>query len=216
MDADSDDSFEAFVRSKKVPVVPETVVQTPSGDADGTEEYSSHLLLTGDQILALGVRASDVELFRRMRYQDAFSLSSWYASLAQHTFRTEFVPIDAVEARTICDAYLSKAPLPSPSPLASLAARLDAAMARLACEHGVFVKLNTRSPKDVPVYDFANQSLRALLDARLDDVNAQFAQGSARTANAEMAELERQNAETAAFVVASAQWLCVRSGDEAL
>lgn len=37
--------------------------------------------------------------------------------------------------------------------------------------NGAFVKLDTRSPKDVPVYAFQNEAVRKLVDSELEKLN---------------------------------------------
>ena len=54
----------------------------------------------------------------------------------------------------------------SRSALQNLASRLDKTIAR-SFRHGCFAKLNTRSPKDVVIYDFGDTSVQACVDNAL-------------------------------------------------
>merc|ERR1711991_679983 len=73
-------------------------------------------------------------------------------------------------------------------------------------EGAVFVKLNTRSPKDVPTYDFENKKLQAMIDERLDRIAFETLS----------TENEVRNAEVAAFVSASQDYLQVKNGAHAM
>lgn len=224
MSSPEEDSFEAFVRSKRACdapaaetlVVPRVVVANapaadplvaPRADASATDSdtYDSPFLLSDAAILARGVKASHVELYRRAAYQRAFSVSTFYHLLRDATFRTAFVPLNFAEARALCNAHLRKEATETDS---ALVAQLEARLAQeLACfaAKSVFVKLDTRSPKDVPIYDFENAKLKALLDARLDAIDRHG-----------LSELQQQNLETAAFVVASTEVLCITQASEAM
>jgi hypothetical protein len=158
------------------------------------EEFRSALLLSDEAIAALGVKPGDAEQFRRMRYQNSFGISSWYEALREHTFASQFVSVSSATARALLDAHRDK---PHDAALLSaLAQQIEAAMRALpdGGRAGAFVKLNTRSPKDVPLYDFDNAELRRLLDERLQEAAAR---GSGRS------EREQQNLQVAAFVTAS-------------
>lgn len=48
--------------------------------------FVSPLLLKDDEILALGVKECDVEIFRRMKYQASFGVSTFYSKLKDKTF----------------------------------------------------------------------------------------------------------------------------------
>jgi hypothetical protein len=167
------------------------------------EDFQSALLLTNEEILALGVKPSDVELFRRMRYQASFGISSWYDSLKDHTFQSSFVVVSPACARAMLDVHhKSESSNVRNELLVALEAQLDTAIKEVGGK--AFVKLNTRSPKDVPIYDFENAKLKQLLDENLALVPSN------------LSELERENLEVAAFVSASQQVLCVAKGSDAL
>ncbi len=146
-----------------------------------------------------------VELYRRMHYQNSFSVTSWYGeAMEPHTFRSSFVRVAPATARALLDASRDKPH--DEAALGQLARDVTAAMGRLSGS-GFFVKLNTRSAKDVPLYDFDNTALQAKVDEWLDKA-AERAAGKS--------ELERQNLEVAAFVAASQEVLRVTSGEEAV
>lgn len=168
--------------------------------APAREEFVSKLLLSDEAVLALGVRPSDVEQYRRLHYQNAFGIDAWYDRLSERTFRTVFVPISLDTARAILDTHRGRPA--DAAVLGPLEAALETAISGFP--GGAFVKLATRSPKDVPIYDFGNAELRRRLDERLATVPEQ------------LPELERQNLEVAAFVAASQEVLRVYNGRDAL
>lgn len=175
------------------------VARTDGQETSQVEAFESKLLLSDEEILQLGVRKSDVEQFRRMRYQDSFSISSWFDQLRNFTFPSSFLALSYDEGRAIYDAHLKKARQNYDDILAPLQRRLDAAIGG----RNVFLKLNTRSPKDVPVYDFDNPSVQKAVDLALDAVQV----------TPQMTALEVQNLQVAAFVAATQQCLKIKTGE---
>lgn len=109
--------------------------------------------------------------------------------------------------------------------------RLDEAIkgdGRLA--HGAFIKLDTRSPKDVVLYDFENQQVKDLVKAELEELyrNKRKQQAGGKEAAEEdlvlspsgkisVSRAERDdNEETSTFVVATSRAMKITSGSEAL
>ncbi len=101
MDGSSfDDSFDDFVRWKKCTLdVVEPKEEAMDGarrQEDGDEPFASPLLLGDEEILALGISQANIEMFRRLRYQDSFSISAWYRDLQDLTFPSFFVELSEV------------------------------------------------------------------------------------------------------------------------
>lgn len=129
--SDDDDSFERWIEYKKSPTT------TASGHSSSSpapavvvEAYTSKLLLSDDEIRALGIRDIDIELYRRMRYQQSFGIGHWYHLLEEHTFKTVFVRLSFEESREICDVHMKKKTMPTPL-LKAVEARLDEAIAKV-------------------------------------------------------------------------------------
>lgn len=135
------------------------------------QTFESEFLLSDEEILKLGVPNKDIETYRRKHYQDSFSIGSWYEKLNDHTFKTLSVPLYVKEAHALIELYriklLKNSTLSETSQehLETLTKRLDEVLSKF--QHGAFVKLNTRSPKDVPHSDYENPKYRKILDEEL-------------------------------------------------
>jgi hypothetical protein len=122
------------------------------------DDYTSPYILTTEQILQLGIPEHRVEIYRRKHYQDCFGVSSWYnvGNLATFTFKTIEADISYDEAQMIVDAYrldLGTLKGPTVENFDALVQGLEQRLNALIEQHfpnGAFIKLNTRSPKDVP------------------------------------------------------------------
>src|SRR5688572_14012731 len=121
-------------------------------------KFTSEFLLTDEEIIGMGIKKSDVEMYRRKHYQDSFGIDSWYENLKEHTFPTISVPMTFSEGEALIKMYhkstgsslfsavtIEKTDLDA---IASLEKKMDDVLKNM--QHGAFVKLNTRSPKDVP------------------------------------------------------------------
>jgi hypothetical protein len=152
---------------------------SPSSSFSQPARFTSNLLLSDEEIRALGVPEHDVELFRRQRYQAAFGIESWYDQLKEYTFYTRPLPISFDEAKALVDyhnlKYLRKVGELAPNQqllLIEFEKKIDQILEEDK-EHfadGAFIKLNTRSPKDVPVYDFYNPRISSLVQQELDNL----------------------------------------------
>ncbi|PRP78291.1 hypothetical protein PROFUN_13825 [Planoprotostelium fungivorum] len=169
------------------------------------EVFRSHLLLSDQEILDLGIRPCDVELYRRRHYQASFSINTWYDALREHTFRTETVDLSFEEAQSIVTVFLSKRQAgvdlsKERDILQKLAVRLDWII-KNDFNRRCFIKLNTRSPKDAPIYDFNSQTVKKAIISEISRLEPQ----------------ERDdNNETIAFVKATNRCLVTSSGIEAV
>jgi hypothetical protein len=139
-----------------------------------------------------------VELYRRKHYQAAFCINTWYDALKEHTFRSRFLDFSVDEAR----ALIAKNRTPEEIDIISkLQGRIDDEIKKNFVSKGCFVKLDTRSPKDVPIYDFSNQRL-------IDLIQQQMAKSPK--------EQQSLNYRTVAFVKATNKVMKISSGAEAL
>jgi len=164
-------------------------------------EYTNPNLLTDEEIRELGVREDNIELYRRRHYSESFGIGSWYAQLSFCTFRTESVDLSFDDASAIVEVHY-KSELKSAQLQKSydeLIERIDAKL-KESFPGGAFVKLDTRSPKDVPVYDFENKVIQKLLNDELD----------------KLSNINDEDSQTAAFVIATNRYLKITSGAQAV
>eukprot|EP00026_Physarum_polycephalum_P007911 Phypoly_transcript_07982.p1 GENE.Phypoly_transcript_07982~~Phypoly_transcript_07982.p1 ORF type:complete len:366 (-),score=53.61 Phypoly_transcript_07982:285-1382(-) len=160
--------------------------------------FASPLLMSDEAILQLGVKPHDVEVFRRRQYQFSFGIHTWYAALAPHTFYTSMFDLSYHEAKAITACHHHRPT--EGNHLLDIKTKLDYRLKNFP--NGAFIKLDTRSPKDVPVYAFQNETVRKLLDSELEALNR--------------AQLEDDDVTTAAFVRATNKYMKVTTGEEAL
>jgi hypothetical protein len=64
-------------------------------------KFESHLWLSDEEILLRGIPPESVENYRRHIYQQAFSVSTWYKAIQEHTFRSEMISIDRETIRVM-------------------------------------------------------------------------------------------------------------------
>jgi len=114
-------------------------------------------------IAGLGLRVDQVEEYRREYYRQSYNVHSWYEALKPHTFRTISLNITPADGRAVADKQEPE----RAATLAALEQRIDGAIRQHFGDTGCFVKLGTRSPKDVPLLDFDNAALQALLHAEM-------------------------------------------------
>ncbi len=116
----------------------------------------------------------DAEAYRRHVYQQAFGLNTMMQALQGHTFGTFFVYLSLPEARAIQQHFTpyfrdtsseeALAKVQADPHLSNLALRIEHAMKALPCT-SAFMKLNTRSPKDVFFLDKSPAHKRSVLEA---------------------------------------------------
>ena len=136
---DLQDSFDGFLKSKAEAV--------EKKEEERKEKYESKFLLSDDEISELGVKKSDIEMYRRMHYQNAFNVNSWYGQMENETFRSAFLPISFQEGREIYNVHLKKVSVGENEVLSNLEKKIHQAIKDLVGEGSVFIKLATRSPK---------------------------------------------------------------------
>merc|ERR1712137_280835 len=73
--------------------------------AQQSTTFSSPHWLSDEEILAKGVKAEEVESYRRTFYQQAFGVEVWYDRLAAHTFPSVFLPLTKDEVAAILDPH---------------------------------------------------------------------------------------------------------------
>jgi len=196
------------------------------------ERFTSRLLLTNEEIAALGIPESNWEQFRRMRYQAAFGIESWYDELREHTFYTKSVPLSFKEALALNRYHYSlvssdidqKSLTDEEQELVrDLEERIHSIITsdgRLA--KGAFIKLDTRSPKDVVIYDFENEAIKKLVREEMIALYQRKFQDKSKDLLTPSGKINLRtedrddNAETTAFVVATSRAMKVTTGKEAL
>mmetsp|Transcript_11715 Transcript_11715/g.18454 ORF Transcript_11715/g.18454 Transcript_11715/m.18454 type:complete len:412 (+) Transcript_11715:29-1264(+) len=131
--------------------------------------FNSPHWLSDDQIAEIGIEKNHYEMYRRYHYQQAFGVGKWYDKLGDLTFRTTFVRLEPAEVAAILRVHssiirrdlllrnssinndeLSEIQVSSQDNdiLATLERKIQSHIDGLDSD-GVFIKLNTRSPKDV-------------------------------------------------------------------
>ena len=134
---------------------------------DGSD-FSSSLYPTTEDALARGVPVSQVEEYKRYAYQQAFGIDRWYAQLERHTFQTWFLSLTAGDVDRLLsgaaqcraqklDAVRRSVMQDGDDGLGDLRGRLQAIFDEVG--EPVFVKMNTRSPKDVVMDAFDDEQV---------------------------------------------------------
>ena len=71
-------------------------------------EYKSDLLLKDEEILELGIKKEEIEMYRRKEYQAKFGIDTWYDQLKHHTFQTTMIEISYEESKAIINKHLKR------------------------------------------------------------------------------------------------------------
>lgn len=111
---------------------------------------------------------TQTSLVKRSAALNAFSLENWYDALAEHTFKTVWLPISVAEGRALfgvgggagnASSSPSKEEAAAGPLLEGLARRIDDALGSFGTTAGkpssAFLRLSTRSPKDSTALDGA-------------------------------------------------------------
>mmetsp|Transcript_9499 Transcript_9499/g.10498 ORF Transcript_9499/g.10498 Transcript_9499/m.10498 type:complete len:378 (-) Transcript_9499:58-1191(-) len=117
-----------------------------------------------EDAIKAGVPENDIGVYCQQKYRLAFGITSWYNQLSTHTFKTEFVQLDVNDVNallsltdangnvdTITDAEILEL-------LSSLTKRIDTALSNF--DNGVFIKLDSRSPKDALSLEFDDDNVK--------------------------------------------------------
>eukprot|EP01080_Neovahlkampfia_damariscottae_P003788 gene3788-6949_t len=133
------------------------------------KKFESEYLLSNEEIKKLGIDEFQAEIFRRKYYQDSFAIDSWYDKLSEYTFRSIEIELLFEEAEELIVCYnkyiMSKKKTTEGmefNKLKKLMERIDGKLNLF--KFGAFIKLNTRSPKDVPQYEFETEKSKKIID----------------------------------------------------
>eukprot|EP00128_Syssomonas_multiformis_P011045 Colp12_sorted_trinity150504_noHs@24896 len=123
----------------------------------GQTEFTSSLWLSQEELAARGIPEGERNAARSYFYQQAYGVNMWYEQVKTHTFATEFVHLSFEEVMAVFSSCKVNAHAEQNKPkemsdeiegrLKEVDRRLDEVISKFP--NGVFVKLNTRSPKDV-------------------------------------------------------------------
>ncbi|KAF0982944.1 hypothetical protein FDP41_010923 [Naegleria fowleri] len=167
--------------------------------SDSSSSFSSPFLLSDDQIRKLGIEDHRLEWYRRRHYQNCFALDTWYNQLDKYTFRTMSTELKFEEAKalisliklnqSICSSRSEWNRTTREHPqvtnsdhrltdsemelLKRIEERIDQCMKQHqdVFRNGAFVKLNTRSPKDVPWREHDNSIYQQLVQIEMNQLN---------------------------------------------
>jgi len=191
-------------------------------------KFESDHWLSKQEILGKGIREEDVEAFRIRYYKKQFGVESWYEQLREYTFETQFVELTFEEAVALRDHIVdkrkserAKIDCPPANIVSVLSKKIDAAMVAATptgvSGNGFFIKLDTRSPKDCPLYGYDDPGWQQFMATEFKNCppdGMEIAQLAATNPAAAADMLDNQMA--VSFTIAQNKALKVNSGDEAL
>lgn len=154
-------------------------------------------------------------------YFFAAGVDEWYDNLKEHTFRSEFTKISAVEADVIIRNWnevtsLSNDPIAYiPECLQGMVNRIDEIITtKFPSADGVFVKLSTRSPKDSKtVFRNATAAFQDMLDKDGNILSNQMKQSEVKP---DIKPESEANARLVAFSEEMLKATAVKTGTEAV
>lgn len=191
---------------------------SPSSSADEVKAYESKFLKSDEELAALGVKPHELENFRREIYRNSFGINTWVKELEEFTFKTVALDLSTVEARVILKVKHSDAKdgtkdlsEEEAKVLNELSNRIQEALRIFP--QGAFIKLDTRSPKDVSVDDYSDPGTRELLQKEFERLRGQ---GVLPTDGISEFTPELKNHIVAAFVKATNKRLRITSAAEAI
>eukprot|EP01111_Echinosteliopsis_oligospora_P012071 TRINITY_DN4101_c0_g3_i1.p1 TRINITY_DN4101_c0_g3~~TRINITY_DN4101_c0_g3_i1.p1 ORF type:complete len:380 (-),score=102.02 TRINITY_DN4101_c0_g3_i1:62-1201(-) len=175
---------------------------TTTTSSSSNTTFDSHLLLKDEEMEKMGVANHNYEVYRRKHYQQCFGIETWYKDMKQHTFQTEHIELSYVEAEAIISRH-HRRPMSGlhSSSLLILEHRLEEVI-KNKFKGGCFVKLDTRSPKDVPVYAFENVGVKKLIEEEILQMTKE--------------EQKDEDSITTAFVIATNKYMKITKGSEAV
>jgi len=168
-------------------------------------DFVSNKWLSDEEILTLGIKPKQVDLYRRKYYFESFGIASWIDKLREHTFYTDYIPLTALEGTTMLQFMREDKNFDNiiehPN-IKNLIEKIDLKIqSNEKFSNGVFIKLSTRSPKDVPVYDYDNERLKSLIKYEIEK-KIHFAR--------------QNNHQTWSFIKATNKFMKVLNGKEAM
>eukprot|EP01112_Ceratiomyxa_fruticulosa_P017448 TRINITY_DN5433_c0_g2_i4.p1 TRINITY_DN5433_c0_g2~~TRINITY_DN5433_c0_g2_i4.p1 ORF type:complete len:381 (+),score=68.64 TRINITY_DN5433_c0_g2_i4:894-2036(+) len=175
-----------------------------SNSSNEPQSYTSQYLLTDAEVLQKGLSTHNVESYRRFYYTKSFGILTWYESLKEHTFKTVCTPLKFDEAQRILKRGFGQQDNSEEdqlNELSSLESRIDELLSQ-NFPNGAFVKLDTRSPKDVVIYDYKNEGIQQAIDEQLKILPSD--------------SLEDFNSQVTAFVKATNISMKINSGRDAI
>lgn len=98
----------------------------------------------------------------KIKFESLYDVESWYDSMKSFTFKTEFMNLKISEGKALRKLYrqrfLSGDPLSETEILCleQLKKKIDLLINQKFLNHGIFLRLSTRSPKDSAL-DFSNE-----------------------------------------------------------
>jgi len=147
-----------------------------SASSEKSKPFTSRFLLTDDQIRELGIEEHRIEWYRRRHYQNSFAIDKWLCpEVESFTFKTLDLPLSFKEASAMVSCnrvwalasssvVLKKRELTEEEVciLHLLEERIDKTLKENEMfVDGAFVKLNTRSPKDVPWREYNDEKYQS-------------------------------------------------------
>lgn len=130
-------------------------------------EFQSPHWLSDDEIKKKGILPHQIQQYRNYYYMQSFGLDRWYDELKAHTFETKFLYLNKEEITALIfshrkvqsyDKLYGSSKLLSPKKtleqteqiLSTLEKKIDERLQDWG-DLGCFIKINTRSPKDVAI-----------------------------------------------------------------
>lgn len=134
------------------------------------DEFTDKHWLSNEDILARGVGLGEIDSYRIRNYKRQFGVGMWYEPLRDHTFFTQLLQLrydeavafngfinalHRVHAHNLQATRNKTGELQSNPEVPALVLSLEARLQEFISQHfpeGFFAKLDTRSPKDSPLY----------------------------------------------------------------
>eukprot|EP01080_Neovahlkampfia_damariscottae_P008476 gene8476-298_t len=160
--------------------------------------YQSEHLLSDEEILKLGIEKKNVEQYRRKHYNESFTINSWYEKLKENTFLSIEMKLSFKNAKNIIkhhNSYINSG--------YKIIEKFEEDFEDLL--NGIFIKLNTRSPKDVPQFEVESEKSQKIIDEELNKRKALMKDGKLDL-----------NAISHAIIIATNKMMKVETGKDAL
>lgn len=116
------------------------------------DDWFRNTLLKKEQAEELGIPSYDLGIAQKKEFKGRYDIEKWYSYIENETLSSVVIPMTEIETDEIYNGYnfwLTSKDQKSYPKCPSLRAKLESAMDQFP--NGFFIKLNSRSPKDVPV-----------------------------------------------------------------